>query len=102
MSDKREIITAIVSSAIDEINLDLVNKKISKLSDSEIYGHKDLLDSFELVNFIVLIEEKIEDKLSITVSLTDDRALSQDYSPFGTVGTLIDYVTTSVNEQSVD
>ena len=48
------------------------------------------------------MEEKIEDKLSITVSLTDDRALSQDYSPFGTVGTLIDYVTTSVNEQSVD
>ena len=46
MSDKREIITTIVSSAIDEINLDLVKKKISKSSDSEIYGRKDLLDSF--------------------------------------------------------
>ncbi len=102
MSNNREIITEIVYSVIDDINSDLVNKKISKSLDSELYGHKDLLDSFELVNFIVLLEEKIEERLSNTLSLTDDKALSQDYSPFGTVGTLIDYVITSLDEQSVD
>lgn len=102
MSKQRETIIEIVFNAIDEINLDLVDKKISKSLDSELYGHKDLLDSFELVNFIVLIEEKIEQRLSTTVSLTDDKALSQDYSPFRTIGTLIDYVDTSLTEQSVD
>ncbi len=102
MSNNREIITEIVYSVIDETNSDLVNKKISKSLDSELYGHKDLLDSFELVNFIVLLEEKIEERLSTTLSLTDDKALSQDYSPFGTIGTLIDYVITSLDEQSVD
>ena len=98
MSDTREIITEIVYDTIDEINLELVNKKILKSLDSELYGHKDLLDSFELVNFIVLVEEKIQERLSKSIALTDDKALSQDYSPFGTVRTLIDYINTSLNE----
>jgi len=102
VSDIHETITKIVFDAIDEINLDLVNKKILKSLDSELYGHKDLLDSFELVNFIVLVEEKIQERLSKTITLTDDKALSQDYSPFRTVGTLVDYIDTSLNEKSID
>ena len=101
MIDDEEITQAIFD-AIDEINLDLVNKKISKSLGSELYGHEDLLDSFELVNFIVLVEEKIAQRLSETFALTDDKALSQDYSPFRTVSTLVDYIDTSLNEKSVD
>ena len=102
MSNQRDTIIEIVYNTIDEINLDLVNKKISKTLDSELYGHKDLLDSFELVNLIVSIEEKIEQRLSKSISLTDDKALSQDYSPFGTVSTLVDYINNSLDEKSVD
>ena len=78
----------------------MVNKKIKKSTDAELYGNKELLDSFELVNFIVLIEEKIIEKFSVTISLTDDKALSQDYSPFGTVKTLIEYISKIIDEQN--
>ena len=102
MSDQNKNIVKIIYDAIDEINLELVNKKISKSLDSELYGAKDLLDSFELVNFIVLVEEKIQKQLAKTIALSDDKALSQDYSPFGTVTSLVDYIENTLDEKSVD
>lgn len=99
MSDQKESITKIVYDAIDEINSELINKKIEKSLNSEIYGTKDLLDSFELVNFIVSIEEKVEERLSKILDLTDDKAISKDYTPFANVETLVDFIATRINEK---
>ena len=99
MSDQKEAITKIVYDAIDEINSELINKKIEKSLDSEIYGTKDLLDSFELVNLVTSIEEKVEKRLSKILDLTDDKAISQDYTPFGNVKTLVDFIAARINEK---
>ena len=99
MSNQKEDITKIVYDAIDEINSELINKRIEKSLNSAIYGTKDLLDSFELVNFIVSIEEKVEEHLSKILDLTDDKAISQDYTPFADVKTLVDFIATRINEK---
>jgi len=99
MSDQKEAITKIVYDAIDEINSELINKKIEKSLNSGIYGTKDLLDSFELVNLVTSIEEKVEERLSKILDLTDDKAISQDYTPFADVKTLVDFIATRINEK---
>jgi len=40
---------------------------------------------------MVAVEQAIEDELGVSVSLADERALSQRTSPYRTVGTLADY-----------
>ncbi len=92
MVGQKEVLKVIYDT-VDEINLELEDgKKIDKSRSTDLYGGSGTLDSFQLVNFIVLIEEKIEDKLSITISLTDDKAVSQDHSPFRTIASLENYI----------
>jgi len=89
-----------VFDAIDEINKDLPEKhKLKKSLDCVIYGSQDSLDSLELVDFVVLVEQKIDDQLGNTISLTDDKAMSQKVSPFRTIDTLVDYITNLLEEK---
>ncbi len=76
------------------------NKKIEKLLNFELYGGKGKLDSLELVNFIVGLEQGIEDNFGITISLTDDKAMSEKTSPFKTIETVIDYITKRLIEEN--
>ena len=92
MIDKKKILD-IIYDVIDEINLDLDDdKKVKKSLESNLYGGSGTLDSFELVNFVVLMEEKTEDELQKIIILTDEKALSQKTSPFRTVETLAEYI----------
>jgi len=94
---KSESIKKIVYNAIDTINDELPkNQIIKKNLDFTLYGSQDSLDSLGLVNLVVMIEQKIEDEMGFPINLTDDKAMSQKTSPFRTVGTLVDYITSSV------
>jgi acyl carrier protein len=89
----REKILKVIYNTIDEINLELdEDKKIEKSINTTLYGGSGTLDSFELVNFVVLLEEKIDDELEKITSLTDEKALSQKTSPFRTVESLVNYI----------
>ncbi|MOA68513.1 hypothetical protein D3C78_1961690 [compost metagenome] len=52
-----------------------------------------MLDSLALVNFVVLLEEQLEDHFDANVQIVSDKAMSQKTSPFLTIGTLTDFVT---------
>ena len=97
----RKKINSIVFQAIDLLNeqnsqdnLELIKKSES----TKLYGAGSTLDSLGLVNLIVLIEQIIEDSLDITVTLADERAMSQKHSPFRTISSLIDYIDLLVKE----
>lgn len=64
--------------------------------DTPLFGRDGFLDSMGLVTVVVAVEQAIEDELGVTVSLADERALSQRTSPYRTVGTLADYADTLV------
>lgn len=92
MSNKEKIIDAIYA-AVDEINQQLPQEKqLDKTCDTVLFGKSGKLDSLGLVNLIVATEQKIEDEFEVTLTLADEKAMSQKTSPFKTVGTLADYI----------
>jgi acyl carrier protein len=63
-----------------------------------LLGRGSFLDSLGLVSLIVDIEQKLNEDHGISLTIADERAMSQQKSPFRTVATLVDYVQTLVNE----
>jgi D-alanine--poly(phosphoribitol) ligase subunit 2 len=59
--------------------------------DTSLFGPTGLLDSVGLVSLVLAVEQEISDLLGVSVSLADEKALSQRHSPFRTIGTLVDY-----------
>lgn len=78
---------------ISGIYNELVSKSEAVLSVNEstrLFGGP--LDSVNMVSLIVEIEEQIGDKCGVTLIIADDQAMSQQHSPFRTIGTLADYI----------
>lgn len=88
---RTELVSLIVK-AIQEIGEDgRLPLPASLDGDTALFGRNGLLDSLGLVTLVVAVEQAIEDELGISLSLADERALSQRASPYRTVGTLADY-----------
>lgn len=67
--------------------------------DTLLFGESGLLDSVGLVSLIVAIEQEIENDLSVSIVLADERAMSQKHSPFRSIGALADYAATLVSAE---
>ena len=99
MNYDKKIIEALFAS-IDEINEFLpAERHVEKSADSILFGAGGKLDSIGLVSFIVAAEQKLAETLGITLTLADERALSQKNSPFRTVGTLTQYISSLLAEK---
>ena len=95
----KEKITEIIFSVIDDINLELPdNMKLNKDLGTVLFGEGSAIDSLALVNFVVVSEQRILEELDQSISLTDERAMSQKNSPFRTVETLVDYIKVLIEE----
>ena len=73
-------------------NIDLENFPKNPTADHNIYGSEGLLDSMGLVNLVVALEERIQDEYDVPITIADERAMSQNNSPFRTVGSLAEYI----------
>lgn len=89
-----------VYAAIDEANEDRQDlPPLEKSPETPVHGTDSGLDSLGLINFVVAVEEGIERDFGATIVLSDDRALSQEPSPFERVGTLVAYIDLLLSEQ---
>ena len=89
----------LIYEAIDELNLDLdLENQIIKNPSTPILGSESTIDSILLINFIYLLEEKINQKTGKTISISDDRAMSMKESPYLTLNTLSNYIDLLINE----
>lgn len=96
MNDK---IIDCVYAAIDEANEERGDKPpLEKSIDTPLHGDAGGLDSLALVNFVLAVEDNVESAFGSPVMLSDDRALSQDPSPFQSVGALAEYIETLLEE----
>ena len=94
-----EQVLQVVYRAIDEINPGLpAERRLKKSAGTALFGHAGALDSLGLVNLIVAVEQAVEDELGASVTLADEKAMSQSASPFRTVGTLAAYVWRQLGE----
>lgn len=66
---------------------------------TSLIGKQAVIDSLSLVTLIVDIEERIEEEYGVTLTLTDDRAMSQNNSPFRNVGVLVAYLEELIGEE---
>ena len=57
-----------------------------------LFGEGGVLTSVDFVTLVLDIEEAVEDATGQSITLADERAMSQKHSPFRTVGTLADYI----------
>ena len=86
---------------IDEINLMRPpDEHLAKDLETPLAGDAGNLDSAGLINLIVITEQKAVAALDRSISLTDDRTLSQVDRIFKTLGSLVDYIYLGLNERS--
>ena len=83
----------VIHQSIDELKENLnEGKPLNKTDNTILFGKGGQLDSLGLVNLFVLIEQNIEDEFDVSITIADERAMSQKRSPFRTIGTLSDYI----------
>lgn len=86
-------IETVIFEVLDEINLQLPKgEKIEKTPAVVIFGNNAVLDSLGFINFIVLLEQYIENEFKRSVSLIGENTLMQESMPFSTIGSLTDYL----------
>jgi acyl carrier protein len=66
--------------------------------ETVIVGKGAVLDSMGVVSLIVDIEQRLEMDHNVSVTLANDKAMSQRSSPFRTVGVLADHVGAVIKE----
>jgi acyl carrier protein len=99
---KKKIIQIILAT-IKDINEELDEKILIKNeADTPLYGNGSELDSLGLVTLIVALEQNIEDEFELSITLADERAMSQKRSPFRTIGSLADYIEKLLEEKLND
>tara|TARA_B100001121_G_C18345465_1_gene459967 strand:+ start:248 stop:562 length:315 start_codon:yes stop_codon:yes gene_type:complete len=82
----------IINKSIDEVNKLNKKYKLSKKTSSPLIGPKSNLDSLGLVNLILNIEKNIEEKFSLSLVIADEKAMSQEKSPFRNINSLKEYI----------
>jgi acyl carrier protein len=101
---KREKIIQVIYSVMDEEINSLPSRKeqLKKSEDTVLFGGSDGLDSLDLVNLIIGVEEEIGDAFETEIALADESAMSEENSPYKTVQTLANYIITLLEADSVD
>ena len=91
----------IISNVIEKTNKRLPKtQKINMAKDTPLFGEDGVLDSLGLVRFIVAVEQEIQSKLGLSITLADEKAMSQKNSPFRSIGSLGDYIVMLLREKS--
>ena len=89
-----------IYAAIDEVNEQFPeDQNLEKSLETVLLGSSGKLESVNLVNLLVAIEENIEEAFGIPISITDERAVSEKNSPFRTVETLCNFVLNLLDEK---
>ncbi len=95
----RELVEKVIFSALDNLNEErAADEQINISAETELFGGDSVLDSLSLVSIVVDIEAEIAALSKTEISLTDDRAMSEEISPFKSVNALTDYILLLLSE----
>ena len=95
-----EIILSCLRETLSEINEENNPPQDSLNTSIHLIGRQAVLDSMGLVTAIVNIEQKLNEDYGLTITIADERALSQKNSPFRTVKSLCDYISLLIQEKN--
>jgi len=66
--------------------------------DTVLFGRNSNIDSLSLVSVIVDLETTFSLDYNFDISLTDDRAMMREKSPFDSISSMADYIDELINE----
>jgi D-alanine--poly(phosphoribitol) ligase subunit 2 len=97
-----DVLQEILFPAVEEAKRSIDSAvSLTASADAPLFGDGGL-DSMGLVRFIIMVEERIEDRTQIALTLASDKAMSQKSSPFKTLGTLAHYIGECLAEEGFD
>ena len=82
------VVIAVTSELVEEEEIDLGGDVSAATA---LFGRDGILDSMGLVSLLISVEQALEDKYAVRISLADEKALSQAHSPYRTVSSLAEY-----------
>ncbi|WP_375752281.1 hypothetical protein [Vibrio sp. HN007] len=89
----------IIVELLEDINEELKSEELKNISlQTKLYGRNGVLDSVALVSFITDLEERLSDELEVDIVLVDEKAMSQQTSPFRDIDSLLNYIYSLTNE----
>ena len=89
---KQELVS-LITRQVTSYNENLDNPvDLSAGEGTLLFGAGAVLASVDFVTLVLDIEEAVEEATGTSITLADERAMSQKHSPFRTVGTLADYI----------
>lgn len=98
---ERGKIIQVIFDAVDELNEEYPEEqRLTKYLDTVLIGEGGKLDSLGVVTLIVTTEQKLEELFGVSFTLADEKAMSQERSPFRTIGSLADYIGMIVEEST--
>ena len=84
---------SVILSAIREYNQQVpTDRRIPETPETALFGSEGHVDSLGLVNLILIVEEHLQEEYRVALALADERAMSQDRNPFGSVHSLAGYI----------
>lgn len=88
----RDEVLEVLRAATDAFNAGGGEKQLTFAPETPLFGQGSPLDSLDLVLFLVEVEGLLAERFGLERPLSDDRAMSQQRSPFRTMETLAEYI----------
>ena len=90
--------TQLVTESLKSI-LDSKGEQLQSLSaETKLFGEGSVIDSLDLVNVVVEIEEKVLENTGKEISLVDEQSVLEGADSFTTIGTMANLVIERVGE----
>ncbi len=93
-------VESVIFKALESLNEEQeADEKVDIRPDTQLFGVDAEIDSLSLVSVIVDVETEITSVFGVDISLTDDRAMTREETPFKSVETLKAYILEIAAEQ---
>ena len=86
-----QIVFSIISSNTEDLNIGIINSETLVLSEGSD------IDSMTIVSIVVDLESKLSDVFQKEISLSDEKAMTREKSPFKNIKNLIEYILELLN-----
>jgi acyl carrier protein len=90
--NREQILHLVINTVVSLVDTFPDSDKFLVKEDTILFGDKSCIDSLSLVSVIVDLEVLLSDEFGIDMTLTDDRAMTREISPFDNVANLVDYI----------
>ena len=90
---ERQSVLSVIYEAIEELNQQLpLERRLACSPDTALFGDAGHLNSLNLVNLIVGVEQIVEETFNVGISLMDESADATVDNPFEDVETFSEFV----------